>query len=191
MAETVLGMFRHGQTEWNINLRLQGTADTHLNQSGINQVEMAAAVIGEWDLLLTSPLSRARQSAEIISKAIGLEPVVSERLLERSFGIGEGMTYEQWHQRYSKLDQIPGAESEFSVFRRSQKLLDEIQTEHSGKRVLVVTHGALIRFVLNLVTDNEFPPKGERLMNASLHTFRFSDSWKLDRWSPESIGLDQ
>ena len=191
MAETVLGMFRHGQTEWNINLRLQGTADTQLNQSGIDQVEMAAAVIGEWDLLLTSPLSRARQSAEIISKAIGLEPVVSERLLERSFGIGEGMTYEQWHQRYSKLDQIPGAESEFSVFRRSQKLLDEIQTEHSGKRVLVVTHGALIRFVLNLVTDNEFPPKGERLMNASLHTFRFSDSWKLDRWSPESIGLDQ
>lgn len=191
MAETVLGMFRHGQTEWNINLRLQGTADTHLNQSGIDQVEMATAVIGEWDLLLTSPLSRAKQSAEIISKAIGLEPVVSERLLERSFGIGEGMTYEQWHQRYSKLDQIPGAESEFSVFRRSQKLLDEIQTEHSGKRVLVVTHGALIRFVLNLVTDNEFPPKGERLMNASLHTFRFSDSWKLDRWSPESIGLDQ
>ena len=191
MAETVLGMFRHGQTEWNINLRLQGTADTQLNQSGIDQVEMATAVIGEWDLLLTSPLSRARQSAEIISKAIGLEPVVSERLLERSFGIGEGMTYEQWHQRYSKLDQIPGAESEFSVFRRSQKLLDEIQTEHSGKRVLVVTHGALIRFVLNLVTDNEFPPKGERLMNASLHTFRFSDSWRLDRWSPESIGLDQ
>ena len=190
MAETVLGMFRHGQTEWNINLRLQGTADTHLNQSGIDQVEMAAAVIGEWDLLLTSPLSRARQSAEIISKAIGLEPVVSERLLERSFGIGEGMTYEQWHQRYSKLDQIPGAESEFSVFRRSQKLLDEIQTEHCGKRVLVVTHGALIRFVLNLVTDNQFPPKGERLMNASLHTFRFSDSWRLDRWSPESIGLD-
>lgn len=191
MAETVLGMFRHGQTEWNINLRLQGTADTQLNQSGIDQVEMATAVIGEWDLLLTSPLSRARQSAEIISKAIGLEPVVSERLLERSFGIGEGMTYEQWHQRYSKLDQIPGAESEFSVFRRSQKLLDEIQTEHSGKRVLVVTHGALIRFVLNLVTDNELPPKGERLMNASLHTFRYSDSWKLDRWSPESIGLEQ
>jgi broad specificity phosphatase PhoE len=191
MTETVLGMFRHGQTEWNINLRLQGTADTQLNQSGINQVEMAAAVIGDWDLLLTSPLSRARQSAEIISKAIGLEPVVSERLLERSFGIGEGMTYEQWHHRYSKLDQIPGAESEFSVFRRSQKLLDEIQTEYSGKRVLVVTHGALIRFVLNLVTDNEFPPTGERLMNASLHTFRFSESWKLDRWSPESIGLDQ
>lgn len=191
MAETVLGMFRHGQTEWNINLRLQGTADTHLNQSGIQQVEMAAAAIGEWDLLLTSPLSRAKQSAEIISKAIGLEPLVSERLLERSFGIGEGMTYEQWHQRYSKLDQIPGAESEFSVFRRSQKLLDEIQTEYAGKRVLVVTHGALIRFVLNLVTDNKYPPKGERLMNASLHTFRFSESWKLDRWSPESIGSDQ
>lgn len=188
MSETVLGMFRHGQTEWNINLRLQGTADIPLNQSGIEQVELAASVIGDWDVLLTSPLGRARQSAEILSRVVGIEPVVSERLLERSFGIGEGMTYEQWHQRYSKLDSIPGAESELSVFRRSQKLLDEIQLEHQGKKVLVVTHGALIRFVLNLVSDNALPPKGERLMNASLHTFRHSDQWRVDRWSPEPMG---
>lgn len=188
MTETVLGMFRHGQTEWNINLRLQGTADIPLNQSGIEQVEAAAAVIGEWDALLTSPLDRAKKSAEILSRVIGVEPVVSERLLERSFGIGEGMTYEQWHQRYSKLDSIPGAESELSVFSRAQKLLDETLERHQGKRVLVVTHGALIRFVLNHVTEHELPPKGERLMNASLHTFRHSDSWRVDSWQPHSLG---
>ncbi len=189
MTETVLGMFRHGQTDWNINMRLQGTADIPLNQSGIEQVELAASVIGKWDVLLTSPLGRARQSAEILSRAIGVEAEISERLLERSFGIGEGMTYEQWHQRYSKLESIPGAESELSVFSRSQKLLDDARDKYPGKRVLVVTHGALIRFVLNLVTDHKLPPKGERLMNASLHTFRYATSWQVDGWEPAALGL--
>lgn len=187
MTETVMGMFRHGQTEWNINLRLQGTADIPLNKTGIDQVAQAAGFIGDWDVLLTSPLARARHSAEILSPALNLEPVVSERLLERSFGIGEGMTYEQWRQRYAQLESIPGAESETSVFSRCQKLLDEIKLEHSGKRVLVVTHGALIRFVLNLVTDNELPPKGERLMNASLHTFRHKGTWEVDGWNPLAL----
>jgi len=189
MTETVLGMFRHGQTDWNINMRLQGTADIPLNQSGIEQVELAASAIGQWDVLLTSPLGRARQSAEILSRAIGVEAEISERLLERSFGIGEGMTYEQWHQRYSKLESIPGAESELSVFSRSHKLLDDTRDKYPGKRVLVVTHGALIRFVLNLVTDHKLPPKGERLMNASLHTFRYATSWQVDGWEPAALGL--
>ena len=189
MTETVLGMFRHGQTDWNINMRLQGTADIPLNQSGIEQVELAASAIGQWDVLLTSPLGRARQSAEILSRAIGVEAEISERLLERSFGIGEGMTYEQWHQRYSKLESIPGAESELSVFSRAQKLLDDTRDKYPGKRVLVVTHGALIRFVLNLVTDHKLPPKGERLMNASLHTFRYATSWQVDGWEPAALGL--
>ena len=187
MTETVMGMFRHGQTEWNINLRLQGTADIPLNKTGIDQVAQAAAFIGDWDVLLTSPLARARHSAEILSPALNLEPVVSERLLERSFGIGEGMTYEQWRRRYAQLESIPGAESETSVFSRCKKLLDEIKLEHSGKRVLVVTHGALIRFVLNLVTDNKLPPKGERLMNASLHTFRHKGTWEVDGWNPLAL----
>ena len=188
MTETILGMFRHGQTEWNINLRLQGTADIPLNQDGINQVEQASARIGSWDVLLSSPLRRAVESAKILSRSTGLDLTISEVLLERSFGIGEGMTYQQWHHRYSKLDFIPGAESEQSVFNRSQKLLDQIQADYPGKKVLVVTHGALIRFVLNLVTDNELPPKGERLKNASLHVFRHSQNWQVDGWAPQELG---
>ena len=188
MTETVLGMFRHGQTEWNINLRLQGTADIPLNQNGISQVEQASARIGSWDVLLSSPLQRAVESAKILSRSTGLDLGISEVLLERSFGIGEGMTYQQWQHRYSKLDFIPGAESERSVFNRSQKLLDQIQADYPGKKVLVVTHGALIRFVLNLVTDNELPPKGERLKNASLHVFRHSQNWQVDGWAPQELG---
>ena len=106
MSETTLGLFRHGQTDWNIDFRLQGIAEVPLNDFGIGQVQRAAAVLsqGDWDVLLTSPLGRAKASAEIIQRELGIgELIVDSMLLERSFGIGEGMLYSQWQEQYSQL----------------------------------------------------------------------------------------
>ena len=77
MTETTLGLLRHGQTDWNIDLRLQGTADIPMNAFGISQIEQAAKELtGQgWDLILSSPLGRARQSAEIVSGFLGIEQV--------------------------------------------------------------------------------------------------------------------
>jgi len=191
VSETVLGLFRHGQTDWNIDLRLQGTADIPMNQTGIEQVSKAAQVIAKdsWDVILSSPLGRARQSAEIISLQLGVESIAThDLLLERAFGIGEGMLYEEWNSKYSHLDDIPGAESTNLIIERSQKLLDYVEQNFSGKRVLAVSHGALIRFVLHVVTAGEIPPKGERLDNASLHVVRKQQQWLLDAWSPRPLG---
>lgn len=190
MPETVLGLFRHGQTDWNIDLRLQGTADIPMNEVGIGQVERAAAEIAkqDWDLILASPLGRARHSAEIIASQTGhAEIFQTDLLMERAFGIGEGMLYSEWHEKFSHLDSIPGAESADQVLERSQQLLTHISTEFHGKRVLAVSHGALIRFVLHHVSAGEIPPKGERLENASLHIVRFVDSWSLDAWAPKPL----
>jgi broad specificity phosphatase PhoE len=63
-----------------------------------------------------------------------------------------------------------------------------VQNEFAGKRILAVSHGALIRFVLQVVTAGEIPPKGERLENASLNVVRKSQSWKLDQWAPKPLG---
>ena len=191
MSETVLGLFRHGQTDWNIDLRLQGTADIPMNQTGIEQVTRAAGIIAQdsWDLILSSPLGRAKQSAEIIANQLGIPKIdTHDLLLERAFGIGEGMLYEEWNRRYSHLDEIPGAESTNSIIERSQKLLDFVDANFSGKRVMAVSHGALIRFVLHVVTSGEIPPKGERLDNASLHVVRKQQQWSLDAWSPRPLG---
>ncbi|MEK9907489.1 MAG: histidine phosphatase family protein, partial [Aquiluna sp.] len=98
MTETTLGLFRHGQTDWNIDLRLQGTADIPMNAVGIEQVERAAEKIAEehWDLVLSSPLGRARHSAELIAQRLGIDEVaIEEQLMERAFGIGEGMLYSE------------------------------------------------------------------------------------------------
>lgn len=190
--ETVLGLFRHGQTDWNIDLRLQGTADIPMNEAGIQQVQTAARHLPTgWDVVLSSPLERAMHSAKILAEQIGATEVIEEQmLLERAFGIGEGMLYSEWHEKYSQLDDIPGAESTKSVKQRARLLLDVVVNRYAGARVLAVSHGALIRFVLSEVTDGEIPPKGERLENASLHMLRSGESWSLDAWAPKPLGAD-
>jgi broad specificity phosphatase PhoE len=191
VTETILGLFRHGQTDWNIDLRLQGTADIPMNQFGIEQVQKAASEIArtEWDLIISSPLGRAKQSAAIIAAQLGVAEVTeTPLLLERAFGIGEGMHYDEWSAKFAHLDEIPGAESAQQVTLRAEQLLEHVQNEFAGKRILAVSHGALIRFVLQVVTAGEIPPKGERLENASLNVIRKLQSWQLDQWAPRPLG---
>lgn len=191
MTETVLGLFRHGQTDWNIDLRLQGTADIPMNEFGIAQVTSAAKHVAnqQWDLILSSPLGRARHSAEIIANRTGHGEIIeTDHLLERAFGIGEGMLYSEWHEKFSHLDEIPGAESAAQITRRAEQLLNFIEREYPSQRILAVSHGALIRYVLDVVSGGTIPPAGERLQNASLHVLRHLDGWQLDGWAPQPLG---
>lgn len=191
MSETVIGFFRHGQTDWNIDLRLQGTADIPMNAFGIAQVERAAAEVAKqpWDFIVSSPLGRAKETANILGNQLGIEEILEEKLLlERAFGIGEGMLYDEWSTKFAHLDEIPGAESTTAITARAQKLLTEFDSNFEGKKILAVSHGALIRFVLQVVTDGAIPPRGERLENASLNIVRKVEGWTLDQWSPKPLG---
>ena len=191
MSQTLIGLFRHGQTDWNIDLRLQGTADIPMNEFGVQQVSLAAEKLAEmsWDVVLTSPLGRARQSASIIANRLRISEVqTNELLLERAFGIGEGMLYDEWTSKYAHLDEIPGAESTAQITARAEQLLSNLHSEYEGKKVLAVSHGALIRFVLQVVTQGEVPPKGERLENASLHVVKKLETWVLEQWAPKPLG---
>ena len=191
MSGTVLCLFRHGQTDWNIDLRLQGTAEIPLNSHGVQQVRSATRNLdlSSWDLVLTSPLGRAKETAEIIlAEMTGAELLVEPMLIERSFGIGEGMLYSEWHEKYGQLEEIPGAESNNSIILRSRQLLDLMLEKHSGAKILAISHGALIRYLLNEVSKGLVPPPGERLQNASLHILRHHTRWELDAWAPEPLG---
>lgn len=193
MSRTELGLLRHGQTDWNINLRLQGTADIPMNEVGIAQIQVAAAELakGNWDLILSSPLGRARHSAEIVASELGISDIeIEPLLLERSFGIGEGLEYSQWHEQFGGLDEIPGAESATQVIDRANRLLSHVAENFAGKKVLAVSHGALIRFVLAEVSAGVIPPKGERLQNASLHRLRYEGAWELEAWAPHPLGSE-
>jgi uncharacterized phosphatase len=191
LTNTHLGLLRHGQTDWNINFLLQGVTDIPMNQTGIEQVKLAAQAIRaeDWDVVLTSPLSRARQTAEIIASQHGYTEIIEQELLiERSFGEAEGLSHEQWRAKYSNLDVIPGGESRTQLAERSRLLLETISHELAGKRVLAISHGALIRTLIAIASNNELPRDGERLGNASLNVVKHSDnSWQVVNYSLEPL----
>ena len=191
MTNTHLGLLRHGQTDWNINFLLQGVTDIPMNQTGIEQVKLAAQAIRaeDWDVVLTSPLSRARQTAEIIASQHGYTEIIEQELLiERSFGEAEGLSHEQWRAKYSNLDVIPGGESRTQLAERSMLLLETISQELAGKRILAISHGALIRALIAIASNNELPRDGERLGNASLNVVKHIDnSWQVVNYSLEPL----
>ena len=191
MTKTQFGLLRHGQTDWNINFLLQGVTDIPMNETGVEQVRLAAKAIqlDDWDVVLTSPLTRAKQTAEIIASHVGFDEVIEQELLiERSFGEAEGLSHEQWRAKYSNLDEIPGGESRTQLAARSQQLLDHISSQFAGKRVLAISHGALIRGLLSIASNNELPRDGERLGNASLNVVsHIESSWQVVNYSLEPL----
>ena len=192
MTETILGLFRHGQTDWNIDLRLQGSTDIPLNDTGRAQALLAASTLNreDWDVILASPLSRAKDTADIVALELGMNVVVVPELIERSFGVAEGLDHASWRKLYESHVVIEGLESLEDLRTRTVQLLDLIANEYSGKRVLAVSHGAFIRKVLNIVTNGALPREGERLSNASLNRFMHADgTWTITEYRPESLGI--
>jgi broad specificity phosphatase PhoE len=191
MTETVLGMLRHGQTDWNITFRIQGSSDIPLNETGIAQAHTAAEVIdgSAWDVIIASPLSRALHTAQIVANRHGFDEVEVEPLLtERSFGEAEGMEYAEWKAGHTDHALIPGVETLSELEVRVRELLSHIATKYSGKRVLAVSHGAFIRKVVRVTSDKTLPLEGQRFGNASLSTFAFDGTgWKILNFNPETL----
>jgi len=191
LTNTHIGLFRHGQTDWNINFLLQGVTDIPMNSTGIEQVKAAARSLqkSDWDLVLTSPLGRARETAKIIAEHLGFDEVFEQDLLiERSFGEAEGLAYEQWKTKYSNLDEIPGGESKSELTARSELLLETFASTHPGKRILAISHGALIRTVLSISSENQLPREGERLGNASLNIVSHQESsWTVTKYDLDPL----
>jgi broad specificity phosphatase PhoE len=190
LAKTVVGLLRHGQTDWNIDFRLQGVTDVVLNQTGIEQAKSAASALkpSDWDFIASSPLSRARDTADIVANHLSISEVaVLPLLLERSFGEVEGMLYEDWKANYP--DGIaPGGETEEQLHARTLELLDELLETYRGTRVLAISHGALIRKVVNLLSHGEFPLVNQRIANASMSIIvHENSSWRLESYQPQAL----
>ncbi len=150
-------LMRHGETDWNLEGRMQGRIDTPLNARGVEQAEKLAerlAVEERIDVLYTSPLARARLTAEIVGMRFGLAPLPDARLVERSAGRVEGMTMPEIEQRYPEVYRawredkdrlvLPGAEEPPEFQERVASFLEMIHGRHSDARVGVVTHGGTL-----------------------------------------------
>ncbi|GAB6989074.1 histidine phosphatase family protein [Paenibacillus pini] len=167
---TVMGFVRHGITEWNIENRAQGQTDIPLNETGKAQARALAARLQneEWDMIYSSDLSRARETAEMIAAATGLEIHLDERLREIHCGLIEGTTEEdrmrKWGEEWDTFEL--GIESDEALIRRGVSVVNDICDQHPHERILIVSHGAWIGKLLPVLiphTDTR-----EHLHNTSI-----------------------
>jgi uncharacterized phosphatase len=173
---TTLYLVRHGETDWNKARRIQGSTDIPLNSTGRNQAATAGALLSrrEWDAIVASPLSRAFETASIIAREVGLpEPETFESLVERRYGEAEGLNYQQVDTRFPGDTEVPGRETRDEVTERVVPTLLEIASRYPGGSVIVVSHGGVIRSVLNAIDpDNAHG----MITNGSIHSVRVADA---------------
>jgi uncharacterized phosphatase len=169
-------LVRHGETDWNLVGRIQGATDIPLNETGRTQARATGEKMRgrHWDVILSSPLSRAFETASIIAASLGMPaPIADHDLVERNYGDAEGMTGPELEAFYPHDTPIPGRESREAVKVRVLAAIHRIAAEHRGKNVVIVAHGGVIRAVLQSTTGQAY--FGERIANGSVHSFHHSD----------------
>jgi probable phosphoglycerate mutase len=141
---------RPGQTDWNRDDKLQGSSDIPLNETGREQAREAAAILagGGWKVIVSSPLLRARETAEIIAAELHLELGPSyDEFIERDYGPLEGNSSSETTTRWPDRD-YPGAESLDSVVARGEAGLAKVSADFGDGEVVIVCHGTIIRYTL-------------------------------------------
>ncbi len=145
-------LVRHGQTAWNKEEIFRGRTDVPLDETGLRQAELVGEYFKGMEIhkIYSSPLSRARQTAEKIAKIHNLKVQSLQGILDMSFGNWEGHahqeirkiddeTYRQWVET-PHLVRLPGGESLDDVRLRAMGALDEVIRNHPGKTLVLVTH---------------------------------------------------
>ena len=153
---------RHGQTGWNLQRLAQGTADVALNDSGLKEAGKAAdrlRDIGRIDVIVSSPLQRALQTATIVAKALDLPVQTDDVFAECNFGVQQGQPIGPWHNDWIDGVTPLGADPYASYVERTAKALGRA-ISNTGT-VLIVAHGgtymAVTKYLL-LLRPRKPPP---------------------------------
>jgi broad specificity phosphatase PhoE len=154
---TTLLLARHGETDWNRARRWQGFADRPLTERGKSQARALAERLADiaLDAAYSSDLRRARETAEAVAEAQGLEVIQLPELREVDVGSWEGLTRDEAEERFPEGFQRwrdggtgwDDGETYGEMSRRVLAALDRIAREREGGRVLIVTHGGPIRAI--------------------------------------------
>lgn len=166
--KTTVYLTRHGQTEWNLEKRLQGRGDSPLTKVGIQRAEELRDRIVNLDIdcIYSSPIERALNTAKILRGQKALEIISNDGLMEMNFGEYEGKITDdvkienpQWDiEKIMKGDitlVAPNGETLEEVRYRVRKSMDCILHENKGRTLLVVAHGITLKALMYYFKDNE------------------------------------
>ena len=186
MLPARLLLVRHGQTDWNLQRRVQGQTDIPLNETGRRQARLLAERLRDFevDALVASDLERAAETARIVGAALGLEPRLGPEWRELHFGGMEGDDGQRATQLYGELVSAvaraggplaEGGESFDDLQRRLLAGFETICRDHAGGNVLVVGHGGALKTLIAHLIGLE-PARIDRLSlrtNSSLSIIDF------------------
>jgi len=158
-ATTVL-LCRHGETDWNLDRKFQGTVDIPLNELGRKQAILISQALEHKNVsaVWTSPLKRAQQTGEVVASAIGIPLQVDDRLRERNLGVMQGRNPTELREQFPAVidawvKQIPlppeaTAEADHEVVSRIESAMYDLASAYPGKTVALILHGASVRCLL-------------------------------------------
>ncbi|WHY83915.1 histidine phosphatase family protein [Neobacillus novalis] len=177
-------LIRHGETAWNANGIIQGLTDTDLNDIGRNQAEACANFLSKqnWDLILTSPLRRAKNTASILANKMGQNVKVMEEFVEKHYGDAVGSPL---------INQTSYAEAgEQSILFKKRVLAGfrQLKENYFNKKIILVTHGDVIQVILTSLFDsNEF---NQTVKNASISELELTgNKWVMNSFNNNGYSI--
>lgn len=193
-----LDVIRHARTRWNLEKRLQGSNDIELCRKGIADANHWAVLLAEsgYDRIVSSPLKRAINTAEIIADAVKKKIVIDPHFREQDFGLWEGKTVQHLRETYpgqveaeeSKgwLFHPPQGESRQMVLQRVLSGISNLRKQYDQQRLLVVSHSSVMKILICHSLDRAYLPEEKPKLKHLIkpyHLHRFA-------WSKEKLNLD-
>ena len=178
-------LIRHGQTDWNLEGKIQGRHDVSLNKTGLKQAELLAMGMDKRPVvqIFSSRQKRALETAQAVGRRQHVAVTVIDGLEEVEFGEWEGKTWDEISREYPEEFKVwctepaeivpPGGESRPQIYRRIGNALKEILRRSRGD-IAIVSHGAALAYMVSLMLEKELGDHDEIIVkNASISTVEY------------------
>ena len=193
MDVTRIIAIRHGETDWNVATRIQGSTDIPLNETGRQQATQAAMGLKDEaiDAIYSSHLSRAHDTAKAIATHHGLIVHTEPDLQERQFGHFEGLSWQEIEQQHANDARAwrsrdphftpTGGESLLTLRHRIMGVVNVIAAQHIGQQIVIATHGGVLDVLYRLATGQTIEaPRTWHLGNAAINRLI---------WTPDALTM--
>lgn len=193
---TRICFIRHGETDWNVEKRIQGQIEIPLNETGRAQALAMTfnSAHHNFEAIYSSDLVRARDTANMLAARRGLAIKILPQLRERHFGIFQGLTAEEGqvqhpdvHARYLARDpdyDFISGESMRDLAERVAAAVHTMTQHHAGQTIAAITHGGVLDILYRKATGKPLhAPRDFSIPNCALNWFRFDQhGWHLEAW---------
>ncbi len=193
---TRICFIRHGETDWNVERRIQGQTDIALNETGKRQAVAMAfnAAHHEFSAIYSSDLARAFETASMLAARRGLEVVRCSELRERHYGIFQGITaaegqtlhpeaYRYYRERDVAYDFETG-ESMRDFAGRVGRAVENMRRRHAGQTIAALTHAGVLDILYRRATGRQLhTPRDFSIPNCALNWFRIDEhGLHIEKW---------